>query len=105
MISEGLERREIIALVNENYMFSVGFRKMPSGDECWANAVPADKSRHSARTSGENMTPKTPHWPSKLHIGSDRESDKCYKTLCQAIKSMLLRVVVEGPDCTSKRAL
>ena len=27
------------------------------------------------------------------------------KTLCQAIESMLLRVVVEGPDCTSKRTL
>jgi hypothetical protein len=23
--------------------------------------------------------PKTPHWPSKLHFGSDKESDKCYK--------------------------
>ena len=44
MISEGLEKRETIALVDENYIFSVGFRKMPSGDECWANAVLADKS-------------------------------------------------------------
>ena len=41
---EGLEKREMIAPVNENNMFSVGFRKMPSGDECWANAVLADKS-------------------------------------------------------------
>ena len=43
MIFEGLEKREMI-VVDENKMFSVGFRKMPSGDECWANAVPADKS-------------------------------------------------------------
>ena len=39
---EGLEKREMIALFGENDMFSVGFRKMPSGDECLANAVPAD---------------------------------------------------------------
>ena len=41
---EGLEKRGMIAPVGKNDMFSVGFRKMPSGDECWANAVPADKS-------------------------------------------------------------
>ena len=52
---EGLEKREMIVVVDENNTFSVGFRKMPSGDECWANAVPADKSRHFAATSRENM--------------------------------------------------
>ncbi len=44
MILEGLEKREIIAPADEDYMFSVGVRKMPSGNECCANAVPADKS-------------------------------------------------------------
>ena len=44
MFPEGLEKREMIDPGDENDMFSVGFRKMPSGDECWANAVPADKS-------------------------------------------------------------
>ena len=44
MFSEGLEKREMIALVDENCMFSVGFRRMPSGNECCANAVPADRS-------------------------------------------------------------
>ena len=44
IIFEGLEKREMIALADEDYMFSVGVRKMPSGNECCANAVPADKS-------------------------------------------------------------
>ena len=44
MFSDGLEKREMIAPVVGNDMFSVGFRRMPSGDECCANAVPADKS-------------------------------------------------------------
>ena len=44
MFSEGLEKREIIAPVDQNDMFSVGFRRRPSGEECCANAVPADRS-------------------------------------------------------------
>ena len=44
MILEGLEKREMIAPADEDYMFSVGVRKMSSGNECCANAVPADKS-------------------------------------------------------------
>ncbi len=39
----GLEKHENIALVNENDVFSVRFRKIPFGNECCANAVPADK--------------------------------------------------------------
>ena len=64
---------------DENYLFSVGFRRMPSGDECYANAVPADRSLHFAATSDNKQVPKTPHWPSKIILGSDKESDTCCK--------------------------
>ena len=105
MFLKGLEKREMIALVNDNYMFSVGFRNMPSGIECCANAVLANKSRHFAATSGDNMWPKHRTGRPSLASAVMRNLAHVANTLCQAMKRMLLRVRAEGPDGTSKRTL